>query len=76
MAPPIQYPRDTIAKALRAAYSLKQAAHLVGMSLGAMRKRAFNDPLLRPLAERCRSRGLDVRANWRTEVRRRSQEGP
>ena len=67
MAPPMQYQGAEIAAALRAARSLKEAAELLGMSMGAMRKRWVHDPWLRPIALKCRARGLDRMRNWRTQ---------
>ncbi len=57
MAPPMRYLRSDLARAMRISSSMSQAAELVGMSLGAMRKRALRDPLLKPLALACIERG-------------------
>jgi hypothetical protein len=57
MAPPIQYLSSEIASAMRMSRSFKQAAELVGMSMGAMRKRVLKDPWLKPLALACFARG-------------------
>ena len=57
MAPPMVYLTSDLARAMRISRSMKQAAALVGMSLGAMRKRALKDPRLRPLALACIERG-------------------
>jgi hypothetical protein len=57
MAPPTRYMRSDIARALRISRSVKQASELLGMSLGALRKRALNDRLLRPIALACIERG-------------------
>ncbi len=57
MSPPIRYTGREIADAMRVSRSFKQAAELVGMSLGAMRKRVLKDPSLRPIALACWVRG-------------------
>lgn len=57
MAAPMLYLTSDLARAMRMSRSMKQAAELLGMSLGALRKRALKDPRLRPLAEACISRG-------------------
>lgn len=58
------YRSSDIAEAMRISRSFKQAAELVGMSPGAMRKRAFGDPRLKPLALAClaraRRRAIDI----------------
>ncbi len=60
MAPPRRYLTEVIADALRQARSLKAASDLLGMSYGALRKRALRDPDLAPLARRCIARGRAI----------------
>lgn len=57
MAPPTRYRAADIARAMRCSRSFKQAAGLLGMSTGAMRKRVLGDPYLKPLALECLARG-------------------
>lgn len=57
MAPPVRYLSEELAEAMRVSRSFKQASELVGMSLGAMRKRVLRDPQLRPIALACWARG-------------------
>ena len=57
MAPPIRYLSMDIAAAMCVARSMKQAAAFLGMSLGALRKRALGDSFLRPIALKCIARG-------------------
>jgi surfactin synthase thioesterase subunit len=66
MAPPMQYLSSELAEAMRIAHSFKQAAALVGMSMGAMRKRVMRDPLLKPIALACLARGRrNTGRRWR-----------
>jgi len=53
----LRYLSSEIADAMRISSSFKQAAALVGMSRGAMRKRVLRDPFLKPLALACWERG-------------------
>jgi hypothetical protein len=57
MAPPMVYLTSDLARAMRISRSMKQAAGLAGMSLGALRKRALKDRVLRPIALACIERG-------------------
>lgn len=57
MAPPMRYLTSDLAHAIRVSRSMKQAASLIGMSLGALRKRALVDPYLKPMAMACIERG-------------------
>lgn len=52
-----RYMSSEIASAMRASRSFKQASELVGMSMGAMRKRVLKDPFLKPIALACWARG-------------------
>lgn len=65
MAPPMQYLTSELARALRTAPSMRAAAYLLGMSLGALRKRALKDRSLRPLALACVERGKLVNSPGR-----------
>ena len=44
MAPPMRYLTSDVARALRISPSMRQAAFLLGMSLGALRKRERSRP--------------------------------
>lgn len=61
MSPPIQYPTAELERVMRMSRSMRQAAARLGMSLGALRKRALNDERLRPIALACIERGRGFR---------------
>lgn len=68
MAPPMRYLTSDLARAMRMAPSMRQAALLLGMSLGALRKRALGDRRLRPIALACIERGKLVNSPGRPRV--------
>ena len=61
MAPPVRFTNAEIADALRISRSVNQAAKMLGMSQGALRKRCLNHTDLVPVHAAAVVRGLRFR---------------
>lgn len=69
MAPPRRYTDEMIIDALSVAPSVKAASELMGMSLGALRKRCerTHSASVRSTYEKCRQRGISIIGRSRPE---------